>query len=176
MCSFTDSSKKEKSASGGKKSTLCFSKSAIKEASIRKLIYEIFARTKRKKATVRELNEMGYRTRNDSLFTHTTIARLLRDTTAKGVRLSNYTSGKRDKTGSRIKPKSEWKYSSCSPIVSEELWNECNTILDQQLLTTTKSGPKTVHLLSGYLYCSCKARCMFIIKINLQHFVVSRAN
>jgi site-specific DNA recombinase len=129
-----------------------------KEAPIRKLMYEIFARTKRKKATARELNEMGYRTRNGSLFTHTTIARLLRDTTAKGVRLANYTTGKKDKTGSRIKPESEWVYSNCSPIVSDELWNECNAILDQQLLKLAKPGPKTVHLLSGYIYCSCGSK------------------
>jgi site-specific DNA recombinase len=126
-----------------------------KEAPIRKLIYEIFAKTKRKKATARELNEMGYRSRNGALFTHTTIARLLRDTTAKGVRLANHTSGKRDRNGSRVKPESEWVYSNCPPIVSEELWDECNAILEQQLAKANKPGPKTVHLLSGYLYCAC---------------------
>lgn len=129
-----------------------------KEAPIRKLIYEIFARTKRKKATARELNEMGFRTRNGSLFTHSTIARLLKDTTAKGIRLANYTTGKKDKAGSRIKPESEWVYSSCDAIVSEELWNECNAILDQQLTKLNRPGPKTVHLLSGYLYCSCGSK------------------
>lgn len=129
-----------------------------KEAPIRKLIYEIFAKTKRKKATARELNELGYRTRNGSLFSHPTIARLLRDTTAKGIRLANYTTGKKDKTGSRIKPESEWVYSPCDAIVSEELWNECNNILDQQLSKLNKPGPKTVHLLSGYLYCGCGSK------------------
>ena len=126
-----------------------------KEAPIRKLIYEIFVKTKRKKATARQLNEMGYRTRSGSLFTHGTIARLLRDSTAKGVRLANYTTGKRDKYGSRIKPESEWVYSECPAIISNELWNECNTILDQQLSKLKKPGPSSVHLLSGYLHCSC---------------------
>lgn len=129
-----------------------------KEAPIRKLIYEIFAKTKRKKATARQLNDMGYRTRNGSLFTHSTIARLLRDTTAKGIRVANYTTGKKDNTGSRLKPEQEWVFSECPAIVSQELWNECNSILDQQLAAINKPGPKTAHLLSGYIYCSCGSK------------------
>jgi len=128
------------------------------EAPIRKLIYEIFAKTKRKKATARQLNEMGYRTRSGSLFTHGTIARLLRDSTAKGVRLANYTSGNKDKLGSRLKPESEWVYKPCPAIVSEELWNECNAIMDSQLSKLKKPGPKSVHLLSGFLHCSCGSK------------------
>ncbi len=129
-----------------------------KEAPVRKLIYEVFVKTKRKKATARQLNEMGYRTRTGSLFTHGTIARLLRDTTAKGLRLANYTTGNKDKFGSRIKPESEWVYCPCPPIVSEELWNECNAIIDSQLSKLKKPGPQSVHLLSGFLYCSCGSK------------------
>lgn len=128
------------------------------EAPIRKLIYEIFAKTKRKKATARQLNEMGYRTRNGALFTHGTIARLLRDTTAKGVRLANYTTGNKDKFGSRLKPESEWVYMPCPAIVSEELWTECNAIMDSQLSKLKKPGPKPVHLLAGFLYCNCGSK------------------
>lgn len=129
-----------------------------KEASIRKLIYEIFIKTKRKKATARELNEMGYRTRSGALFTHSTISRLLKDTTAKGIRLANYTSGKKDANGSRLKSSDEWVYLDCPAIVSEDVWNECNAILEQQMSRYNRPGPKSVHLLSGYLYCSCGSK------------------
>lgn len=128
------------------------------EAPARKQLYEIFLKTKRKKATARALNEMGYRTRSGAMFTHSTIARLLRDTTAKGIRISNFTSGKKDQNGSRLKPESEWVYMPCPAIVSEELWDSCNAILQEQDAKLKKPGPKAAHLLSGYLYCSCGSK------------------
>jgi site-specific DNA recombinase len=123
-----------------------------KEAPIRKLVYELFLKTKRKKATAKALNDMGYRTRTGAKFGHTTIARLLQDSTAKGLRRANYTTGKGD---NRIKPESEWVYTTCPAIVSEELWNQCNAILTEQLSKVKKPGPRPIHLLSGFLYCSC---------------------
>ncbi len=78
--------------------------------------------------------------------------------TAKGIRISNFTSGKKDKNGSRLKPESEWVYMSCPAIVSEELWDSCNTILQEQEAKLKKPGPKAAHLLSGYLYCSCGSK------------------
>lgn len=123
-----------------------------KEAPIRKLIYEIFVRTKRKKATAKQLNDLGYRTRTGAKFGHTTIARLLQDPTAKGVRRANYTTGK---NGRGIKPENEWVYTTCPAIVSEELWNQCNSIINEQMSKLKKPGPRGIHLLSGYITCSC---------------------
>jgi site-specific DNA recombinase len=95
-----------------------------KEAPIRKLIYEMFLEHQRKKTVARLLNEAGYRTRNGSKFTDTTVGRLLRDTTAKGFHRANWTKGPPEKGQKRIiKAQSEWVYVPIEPIISEELWN-----------------------------------------------------
>lgn len=128
---------------------------ANQEAPVRKLLYEVFLRTKRKKATATELNNLGYRTRNGSLFTDTTIERLLKDPTAKGIRRANYTKSLGEGKNWVTKPQSEWIEIPCPAIVDETLWNDCNMILEQQEKKRVKIGPRTVYLLAGYVYCSC---------------------
>lgn len=125
-----------------------------KEAPIRKLLYELFTEHKRKKTVAAELNNMGYRTRNGSKFTNTTIGRLLRDTTAKGMRIANYTKSLGDGKKWVVKPESEWVVITCPAIVSEDLWDECNRILDQQE-KKKKPVKRAVHLFTGILVCEC---------------------
>jgi len=102
-----------------------------KESPVRKLIYELFSEHKRKKTVARFLNDAGYRTRSGAKFSDTTIGRLLRDPTPKGVPF-------------RIEP-----------IVTKELWEECNRILDEQDKTNMRPARKVVNLFSGLALCSC---------------------
>jgi site-specific DNA recombinase len=129
-----------------------------KEAPIRKLIYELFLKTRRKMATAKALNDMGYRTRSGAKFGKTTIHRLLRDKTAKGIRLANYTTARKGAEKGRYKPKEEWVETPCPPIVPVKLWEDCNRILDEQQSKAKQPGPKAVHLLSGYLFCTCGSK------------------
>lgn len=124
------------------------------EAPVRKLVYELFLKHRRRKVVARMLNEMGYRTRRGGPFNDTGILRLLQNSTAKGVHLANY--NRKDKKGySQPKPQSEWVFTTCPAIVSAELWDECNRILEAQIKSRNMVGRQTVHLLAGYIYCAC---------------------
>ncbi len=126
------------------------------EAPVRVLIYELFREHKRKRTVARILNDRGYRTRKGTQFHYSSVFRLLRDTTAKGVRRANYTQGGGKGWSSQgLKPETEWVLTPVEPIVSEELWNECNAILDEQESKKRPKGRRAVHLFAGLTFCHC---------------------
>ena len=126
-----------------------------KEAPVRKLMYELFLKYKRKKTVAKELNAMGYRTRGGLPFSDMAVTRLLKDSTAKGIRRANFTITPVPGKHPQLKDESEWIYYPCPPIVSEEIWNECSRIMGEKEKKFQKKGRLGVFLLSGMVHCTC---------------------
>jgi len=126
-----------------------------KEAPVRKLIYELFLEHKRKRTVAGLLNEAGYRTRNGSKFSGTTVTRLLQDPTAKGEHRSNYTKSQGNNKKWELKPEKDWIINEIEPIITIELWDQCNAIINEQKQKNKQLSRKAVHLFTGIVFCHC---------------------
>ena len=136
-----------------------------KEAPVRRLMYELFWKYKRKKTTAEALNKLGHRTRKGLPFTITAVDRLLRDTAAKGLRRASHTTGGKNRL-MQYKPAEDWILIACPPLVSEDLWTKCNLLLEEQEGKRRKRGRRSAYLLAGYVACSC-GRKMYVYHKNL---------
>jgi site-specific DNA recombinase len=126
-----------------------------KEAPVRRLMYDLFLIHQRKKTVANLLNEAGHRTRNGSKFTFTTVNRLLRDTTAKGIRTANHTKSLGEGKKWISKPQADWVEIPIEPIVNVDTWERVNAILEQRRTTWKKPARRAVQLFAGLTYCQC---------------------
>ena len=129
-----------------------------KEAPVRKLMYELFLKHRRKKTVVRLLNEAGHRTRKGVCFTSKTVTRLLQDPTAKGVHRTNYTTRSGQTNQCSLKPESEWYLHEVEPLVSAEIWEECNRLIDDSYSKQKRPAKKSIHIFAGVVHCECGER------------------
>lgn len=141
------------------------------EALVLKLIFELFREHRRIGKVIRILTEKGYRNRNGEVFGETTIWHLLKNPVAKGMRLANYS--RSDGVKRLLKPESEWVWIQVEPIVSEELWEECNAFLTQRAAKLKRQGRPAVHLFTGVVVCSCGQK-MYVPSNNAKYICNSR--
>lgn len=74
---------------------------------------------------------------------------------AKGTHRANYT---RRVAGDRpwaLKPEHEWILTRVEPLVSEDLWQKCNDMLEARKTELARPAKRAVHLFAGLTSCEC---------------------
>lgn len=126
------------------------------EAPMIKKLFAFFLETNRKRTTARMMNEAGFRTRNDTKFSDTTVTRILTNPAMKGLHRANYTRSRGDGKAWDLKPASDWVFTKIDAIVDEETFDTVNAFLDNQKKSKQKTARKPVrHLFSGLTFCQC---------------------
>jgi len=137
------------------------------EAPVVKKIFNNFLKTKKLLTTAKDMNEKGYRTRNGAMFGKTTLKRILTDPTYKGTKRANYSKSKGDKKSWLLKPQSEWVYFDVEPIISDEIWNEVNTIIRKNAIPYPSTPPPIgKYAFSGLISCGACDQKMYVMKYN----------
>ncbi len=124
------------------------------EAPIRKRAYDLFLEHRRIGTVARLLNEAGYRTRTGAVWSDMAVGRILVHPSAKGTYFFN-TIKKTGDWQSEEKPESEWCRLSVDSIVSEDVWNRANELIEARRKKSERPGKKPAHLFSGILVCAC---------------------
>lgn len=128
-----------------------------REAKVVREIFNLYAVEKKSLIKIANfLNDKNIRTRDNNLWTTSTLVRMLKNPKYKGfycgkkVEVENYITKKVKKI-----PESKWiTYKDCekiSPIVSQKIWNLANSILNEKKKSTSAS--KCNYSLSHKIFC-----------------------
>jgi len=135
------------------------------ESPIIKELFNNFLETKKLLTTARLMNERGFRTRNGAKFGKTTLKRMLTDPTYRGMKRANYSKSKGENKSWLLKPKSEWVYFDVEPIVSNDIWNEVNTIIRRNASPYPVTPPPIgKYAFSGLVTCGECNKKMYVMK------------
>lgn len=126
-----------------------------KEATVRRLMYDLYLEHLRFKTVARILNERGFRTRKGEKFSDTTVNRLLSDPIAGGTRRVNCTQAVSVDGHWKRKPQDEWVDIPAPAIISKEQWELVNATLTQHRGKARKKSKRVTHLFSGVTECHC---------------------
>ncbi|HTL55529.1 MAG TPA: recombinase family protein, partial [Candidatus Limnocylindrales bacterium] len=101
-----------------------------------------------------------------------TVKRLLRNTTAKGVHIINFSKNMGKGKPVFIKPREEWVERKIEAIIPVEMWEEANAILDDRRDAYKRPGPAPVALFSGLVVCHCGQR--MYPRVNSPKYICSK--
>jgi len=124
------------------------------EAPVRRKMYELYLQYQRKGTVAKLLNAAGHRTREGFLFHDCGITRTLTCPSAKGVYYFNRTRKTGPWAGTE-KPEAEWGKTECEAIVTEDLWNNVNRLMEEQLKNWKKPGKVPMNPFGNRIWCQC---------------------
>lgn len=137
------------------------------EAPIVKELFNTFLETKKLITTARVMTEKGYRSRNGAKFCKTTVKRILTDPTYKGMKRANYSKSKGNKKSWELKPQKDWVYFEVEPLISQDTWNEVNSIIRQNAMPFPAIPPQLgKYAFSGLVICGDCNQKMYVMKYN----------
>lgn len=130
---------------------------------VRQRMYHLYLEHKRIKTVTEILNSekipppsAAYSDDQNAKWTANTVRRLLRNKTAVGIYISNRYYGRNNKN---TKPEDQWVEQPCPPLVSKEVFDRVQKLLDKNKENQPDQKPRTAY--SGLLHCCCGTRMRY---------------
>jgi len=119
------------------------------EKGLAKLIFELFIELETAGGVSKRLNEMGYRGKNGSHFSPSTIIRTIQ----KPIYAGFMTWGIRKKSRYLRNFEQPYTYRPELQIVSTDVWEKANELMDRRSKPKKRQGEYGTHLFTGFLTC-----------------------